>query len=203
MTACRNDESLYLDVIDAVLHLGRLGTGQLESLKNLLEQGSSVWTLSPDARSLQRRVEATAEDAFDLTIDPLDVASEELKQAWGRAYTRDADASDAWDHAIKAVEAALAPVVVPRQHKPQLGHVLGELRKTALWQLELPGLEGSHSVEPVVAMLELLWPNPDRHGSSHERRIPTLEEAQAVVHLAITVVQWARLNLIRRAPNAS
>jgi hypothetical protein len=47
-------------------------------------------------------------------------------------------------------------------------------------------------------MLRLLWPNPDRHGSPQNRRTPTLQEAQAVVHLAVTIVQWGREGQIVR-----
>jgi hypothetical protein len=48
-------------------------------------------------------------------------------------------------------------------------------------------------------MLRLLWPNPDRHGGTNSRQ-PSLDEAQAVVHLAVTIVQWARADLLTRCP---
>jgi hypothetical protein len=46
-------------------------------------------------------------------------------------------------------------------------------------------------------MLRLIYPNPDRHlGPDH--RVPTIEEARAGVHLAVTIVQWGRDDLIAR-----
>jgi hypothetical protein len=53
-------------------------------------------------------------------------------------------------------------------------------------------------VAPLIAMLALIWPNPDRHGSQEERRVPSQEEAEAVLHLAIALVQWCRKDVIRR-----
>jgi hypothetical protein len=46
--------------------------------------------------------------------------------AWTKAYGREPDASDASDHAIKAVEALLLPVVVPKQAQAKIGQVVGE-----------------------------------------------------------------------------
>jgi len=51
-------------------------------------------------------------------------------------------------------------------------------------------------------MLRLMWPNPDRHGGESSRQ-PSLVEAQAVVHPAVTIVQWARSDLRYSALMAS
>jgi hypothetical protein len=45
-------------------------------------------------------------------------------------------------------------------------------------------------------MIRLIWPNPDRHGNPNVRREPTLQEARAVVNLAVTLVQWGRDSLM-------
>lgn len=106
--------------------------------------------------------------------------------------------SDAWDHAIKAIEAVFIPLVVPAQAKPQLGHVIGELRsKGQAWQFVLPGAGQAHSVDGVLGMLDLVWPNPDRHGGAQSRP-PTVAEAEAVVHCAVTLVQWARAGALSK-----
>jgi len=57
-------------------------------------------------------------------------------------------------------------------------------------------------VAPLVSMLRLMWPNPDRHGGESSRQ-PSLVEAQAVVHPAVTIVQWARSDLRYSALMAS
>jgi hypothetical protein len=79
-----------------------------------------------------------------------------------------------------------------------LGHVIGARdRQGHLWRLGLPGADTGQSVAPPVAMLRLMWPNPDRHGGSPEHhRVPTIEEARTVVHLAVTIVQWGREGMI-------
>ena len=194
---CLADDEVFLDVVDATLGiLGRNSdTGWLE---DTLRSGNSAWKVAADRSSLQRRVDPTAQLAIEQAISPSDSASAELSEAWAKAYGRHPDPSDAWDHAIKAVEAILIPLVCPSQRNPQFGHVRGELRKPdTKWQLLLSDADGSHSVEPLLAMLDRLWPNPDRHVDG-KQRTPTLEEAQAVVHLAVTVVQWGRSGVITK-----
>ena len=161
-----------------------------------LARGGSIWWAT--AHGLERRVDPTVTAAFESATGTGDVASAELTEAWIRAYGRDPDPSDAWDHAIKAVEAILIPIVVSEQDKPQLGHVIGALdRRGHLWRLGLPGADAGQSVAPLVAMLRLMWPNPDRHGGSPEHhRVPTIEETRSVVHLAVTIAQWGREGMI-------
>jgi hypothetical protein len=66
--------------------------------------------------------------AFDSATAEADPASAELNEARIRAYgRRDEDASDAWDHAIKAVEAILIPIVVPEISRRTLGRVIQQL----------------------------------------------------------------------------
>lgn len=191
------NHELYLDAIDCALHLS--GGKDAVRLRDTLHLAGSVWTVSEDGTSLVRRVDVTAGQAFSAATSHADTASEELKEAWHNAYSRNPNASDAWDHAAKAVEAALIPLVVPTQAKPHLGHVLGQLRgQPQRWRLVLPGANEKHSAEPLVAMLDLIWPNPDRHASD-SRRVPSLEEAEAVVQLAVTIVQWARNGALESA----
>jgi hypothetical protein len=189
-----------LDVVDAVLYLKEMAPDSLQSLDELLMLGGSVWRVDPDGTRLIRRVDETAQAAFETASSPDDAASAELRVAWAAAYGRNPNASDAWDHSIKAVEAVLIPIVTPTKAKATLGDVVGILNSQgSQWQLDLHGHDGSQSVAPLVSMLRLMWPNPDRHGSGTSRA-PSLTEAQEVVHLAVTLVQWARCNaLLKRA----
>lgn len=193
------DDDVMLDVLDAVLHKGP-GLMTPASLRTVLAEGSSAWTVRHDDKALERRVDATAGTAFERALSADDAASAELAEAWSKIYGTHPDPSDAWDHAIKALESVLIPIVVPRKDKANLGSVAGVL-KAAPHQFEL-GLESpdgpSQSVKTLEGMIRLVWPNPDRHGGG-ERRTPSLDEAAAVVGLAVTMVQWARDGLIRSA----
>jgi hypothetical protein len=210
--------SVMLDIVDAVLHLYaslkrlepsfELPVSALQAslswdwkcseLGELLELAGSVWRVGPNRDRLVRRVDPTATAAFVRASSPGDVASAELKEAWTAAYGRNPDASDAWDHAIKAVEAVLIPIVTPNKAKATLGDVVGILNSQGqLWKLELHGHDGTQSIAPLVSMLRLMWPNPDRHGNQGSRQ-PSLVEAQAVVHLAVTIVQWARSGVLSK-----
>ncbi len=125
---------------------------------------------------------------------PGDQASAELVEAWAKAYGLAPDPSDAWDHAIKAVEAVLIPIVVPAKAKATLGDVLGALKANPKgWTFVLATSSSSLSnVETVEGLLRMMWPNPDRHGGGTLTRAPSLTEAEAVVQIAVTVVTWGR-----------
>ena len=82
---------------------------------------------------------------------------------------------------------------MPKKNKPNLGDVIGQLRgQPHLWKLGIRGQNRDNSVEPLVGMLTLLWPDPNRHGSPTPEPPASVEEARALVNLAVTIVQWAR-----------
>jgi hypothetical protein len=190
---CVNDEELCLDVVDCLLQFrDNFGPAVVEELSVPLTVGRSIWDTAPDGRSLVRRTDPTAAEQFKSAVAPNDVASEELAHAWDKIYGRHPDSSDAWDHAIKAVEAVLIPIVCPRKDKANLGSVAGVLQATPhSWKLAFDN-GGTGGVGTLEAMLRLMWPNPDRHQDGTVKRKPSRGEAEAVVHLAVTIVQWAR-----------
>ncbi len=195
VNAACDDEEFCLDLIDASLSVWGRYSNQSATLKNLLLGGGSVWTVADDYISLTRVVSDEVQSAFATASSVEDEASNELRQAWANAYGRNGDPSDAWDHAIKAVEDVLIAVVVPNNGKATLAHVIGELNgaNSAQWQMVLPGADKSNDVAPLVSMLRLMWPNHDRHGGVAPKRTPSVQEAQAVVSLAAVIVQWHRL----------
>jgi hypothetical protein len=193
-----------LNVVDAVLMDSvndPIGPGT-HDLDILLKEGGSAYCVNSSGAGLVRRADPSVTTAYNRAISPHDAASVELKEAWNAVYGRNPDASDAWDHAIKAVEHLLIPIVVPvdRQGKATLGQVLKLLEeKSGDWRLVLHGNDNSKSVAPLISMLRLIWPNPDRHGGSNQRQ-PSLAESQAVVHLTITIVQWGRDHILIPLP---
>lgn len=188
------DEEFCLDLLDAGLHVWE-AWNRWRALDAILVAGGSVWKVEGDKHvSLTRVVGDEQQAAFNQAVAAQDEISSELREAWSNAYGRGGDASDAWDHAIKALEEVFIPVVVPKQSKPNLGHVVGQLRNQGnLWKLVVPGKGQDHAVDPLVGILDLIWPNHDRHGGgSTPKRTPSPQEARAVVTLAVTLVQWHR-----------
>lgn len=189
----RSDEQFFLELVDGTLHVFDLLPVQVDALTRLLRVAGSVWTVAPDYRSLIRVVTDEIQSSYATATAVPDEASKELAEAWSNAFGRDGNPSDAWDHAIKAVEDVLIPAVMPNKLKANLGSVLGELagQNSPQWKLLVPGNNQDHDVAPLVAMLRLIWPNHDRHGGA-TKQPPTEQQARAVVTLAATIVQWDR-----------
>lgn len=182
------DDELMLDVLDATLAKSVIHSHK--TLHGLLRDAASVWTVTEDGRSLVRRVGRAAEVAYGDAVGVDDPASTELSEAWVAMYGTSPNYSDAWDHAIKAMEAVLVPVVAPNNPRATLGTVTAELEKGVKFVAFALG-----PVETLGAMTRLAWPNPDRHGGG-QGRAPEEDEASGVVHLAVTVVQWVRNGVI-------
>lgn len=191
LNAASRDDDLMLDVLDATLARGVMRGAK--DLRALLLDASSVWTVREDDRALVRRVDPTAEAAFRDAMSVEDPASAELREAWHALYGVNANYSDAWDHSIKAMETALVPVVAPNNARATLGTVTAELEKSVKFVEFALG-----SVSTLGAMTRLAWPNPDRHGGG-QSRAPEEDETSAVVHLAVTIVQWVRAGVVVRA----
>ena len=190
--ALRHDE-LFLDLIDGTLEIFNVGPTHAAALARLLSVSGSVWTVAADRKSLERVVSNESQATFEGATSVADEITTQLREAWANAFGRNGDPSDAWDHAVKAMEALFIPLIVPSQAKPNLGHAVGQLRNQGeLYRLVLPGKDLNHDVGPLVGILDLIWPNVDRHPGVATTRPPTPEEARAVVTLAATIAQWHR-----------
>jgi hypothetical protein len=180
-------------MVDATLDIFQPVSLVVDNLRRLLDLSGSVWTVTPDEKGLVRVVSDEAQATFKIATAVADEITTGMKEAWANAFGRNGDPSDAWDHAIKAMEDVLVPVVLPAQQNATLGSVLGHLRSQGnRWEMVLPGKDQSHDVSPLVAILELIWPNHDRHGGAAPKRTPSQQEARAVVTQTATIVQWHR-----------
>jgi hypothetical protein len=187
------NHEFFLDLIDATLDILGESQNDWRSLERMLTDGDSVWRVSEDRRSFASRVSDEAQAIYDAATSISDDAAKELREAWRNAFGRNGDPSDAWDHAVKAMEALLIPLVVPKEKKPNLGHVVGQLANQGhLWRMILPGKNGDNDVGPLVGMLNGIWPNVDRHSGVPTSRPPTDQEARAAVTLAAAILQWHR-----------
>jgi hypothetical protein len=187
---------LLLDMIDAALADG-VEEKDANELERLLTDGGSAWRVADDSNSLQRRVNPSAIEAFRTLAEG--VAATHLSVAWAAAYGRNPIPSRAYSEAIKAVEAATIPVVLPRDRMATLGKVIGELRHhPERWRLAVRTPEGGTDISTLLAMLRLLWEGQtDRHGTSTAPVPVTAEAAESAVHLAVTLVQWFHSGAVR------
>ena len=198
LAKARGDEGLFLDLLDNVLWRlnARLSSGRsaASDLESLLVSGGSAWRVAERSGhySLERRVDEAVVGAADEAMSS-PRAGALLAAAWSSAYGRNPNPSDAYRNAIRAVETAAQPVITPKDRLATLGKMIAAMRAAPhKWSLVF----SSHrDVDTVLKMFETLWKGQfDRHGTA-DTTIPvnvSLEEAQAAVHLAATLVQWFR-----------
>jgi hypothetical protein len=190
------DPALFLDILDMALRVVR-DRDAADSLRAYLVIGGSAWTVAVDGIGLERRVALAEGEAYAIATTPSDEASINLREAWDRVYGLHPDPSDSWDHSIKAVEAIFIPIVCPGD-KHNLGKVVGDLKaQPHLWNFVLESGGTVGSVQTLESMMRLIWPNPDRHEGGL-KRIPTQAAAAAVLHLAVTLVQWGRTGALSK-----
>jgi hypothetical protein len=172
------DDPKFLDAIDATLRW-RFGLYSWEQedaeiLEGMLAAGNSAWRVSQQLPGLERRVDPTITAAVGTTIATApEEAANHLRDAWTAAYGRHPDPDKAYATAVKAVEAAACPLVLPTTSTATLGRVRDHLRDApAKWELALPAKDGTPGqVTPVVGMMTSLWEGQrSRHAGTPSSR---------------------------------
>lgn len=189
--ACR-DEAVALRVADFLL---RLVPSSGDALEKVLADCSSAWRVGERAggAGLVRRVPEGVQAAAEEAMRAPGHAGPRLKEAWESVYGMNRNPTHAYAMAVKAVEDATIPLLVPKQSNANLGHVIGQLKNDGNWSLPLTREHPeAPTSETVIRMLQGLWKgHHDRHGGD-----PTApksvgqEEAEAAVMLAVPLVQW-------------
>jgi hypothetical protein len=104
---------------------------------------------------------------------------------------------------VKAVEAAVSPVVIPNERIPTLGKAIGQLRsRPNQFRIALVLANPETGVSSVTQMLDLIWMgHHDRHGRADSSApiAVSQREAEAAVHLAVTLVQWFKGEVVAKA----
>ena len=189
----------------------------VDELRHALTTGGSAYEVAaserPDGRqcyALQDRVPEAVRLAAESAMK-LDRAGEHLTLAWNAAFGRSPSPGDAYAKALKAVEAAARPILAPNDATTTLGKMIGDLKtREASIELALKGAcdssPGNEKDVPGVTiarlMIQLLLRSQhDRHDNPNPDAPPEVSqaEAQAAVHLAVTLVQWFSTGVIRRA----
>jgi hypothetical protein len=205
------------DLLDAIDHLVQMdwdelklpdivndealpGSDKLSGLERILAEGGSAYHVSIPHQRLERRVDETAADAVERSAAVSgDEAGRYLRHAWTATYGLHPDPTTAYREAVRAVEAAACPLVLPNDPKPTLGKAIAHLKQTSNnWALAIAG-DGAAGVAPLVAMLELLWTGQvSRHAGASTSRDQRQIEAEAAVALAATLVHWFAIGVVRR-----
>ncbi|WP_431236657.1 hypothetical protein ACQ86B_17095 [Mycolicibacterium aichiense] len=167
------------------------------TLKDYLLQSGSAYTVQAADKGrcyLTKRVPEGVQHAATAAFQKPN-AGKRLQVAWEDAFGVNPDASKAYWFAVKAVEDASAPVVIPNDSAPTLGKVISRMEQGG--QFNLPHLRedsraATHDV--LLGMMRMLWVGQyDRHGGLPQSPLPddvTQEEAESAVILAVTLVGW-------------
>jgi hypothetical protein len=108
----------------------------------------------------------------------------------------DKDPGSAYLEAVKAVEAASRPVVIPTDPSATLGKIVAALEaKPSKWAVVLE----TETIEDVTRRAAILWTTPhERHGSDEPAPPVTIEQAHAGFSLALGLVDYFARGLIYR-----
>jgi hypothetical protein len=196
----------FLDIVESVLHQSRdkesvgsnrdVGKECAIALERILQIGGSKWRVEND------HIEARVDDALREAVlrarteTKTTSASTHLRDAWTACYGRNPNPTLAYSEAIKAVEAAAAPVISPNDLKATLGTMLGQIRpKSTQWRFAIaPG-----SIDPVITAMSTIWDGQtDGHAGNRPTTPITQEAAQAAVLLAASVVHWFATGAVTR-----
>jgi hypothetical protein len=213
-----SDEQQLLDAVDTVLGLGvtarpgfvsrppslaeRFGW-HVEELRQILNDGRSVYEVSDTGRSLQRRVdkvvrEAATKAAASAQAAGRPEAARDLAVAWQAAYGLHPKPSESYRLSIRAVEDVSIPLLLPANPRATLGTVRGHLRDApGTWQLAIDAA----GTDPLLAMINLLWTGQtDRHAGQATLERVDQAAAEMAVHLAAILVQWFACGHVRPTP---
>jgi hypothetical protein len=204
---CVKNPDLFLSLVDMALRV--LGTGQhnasaIDDLESTLTIGGSAWMVAPDRRSLVKRVAPEAVEAAREIIDGGERAGEHLAEAWRHTYGRSPLPGTAYREAVRAIEASVCPVIIPKNPKGTLGTAIAALRDAPpdKFATVFANTGQTDPLGAVRGLMELVWTNQlDRHGSPDDSTPLHVshEQAQAALHAAVTLVQWFRHGVVKMA----
>ncbi len=209
----QEDRGLLAKIIDYALRDMMMGygaqalDGAVKELTLALEQsGANYVIVQPDPQyfrfRLEKRTLPTARAAVAAQARQPGNAATHLDKAWRAAFGRDPNPSLAYSEAIKAVEAAAIPLVLPNDAQATLGKIVGELRANPqkfqhVLTRDAEPVRGStlSPIQVVTAQADLLWSNQmDRHapGDPQPPTPITQQQAEHAVFIAVTLVQTFR-----------
>jgi len=202
----KTNPQLLLSALDLALrHVGKFRTMDylIGGLDTALREGGSAWMVAPDRLGLVQRVSPEVAGAVRAVIESGSRAGHHLGEAFRKVFGRDPDPSSGYREAVRAVEAAVCPVILAKHPKPTLGVAIAALRDAP------PGKfvtvfendpQDSKPIKAVCGLMSLVWQyQRDRHGTDDES-VPlhvSQEQAEAALFAAVTLVHWFQRGFVR------
>lgn len=194
--AVADDHNFLLDCAEWALAftdpVGMEGYRRIEKLTEILTLGNSAYAIRADGRGLELRILPEVRDQVQTVVDAAPGSpGEHLTAAWTAAYSRTPDSVRSYAEAIKAVEAAAASTISPKNLKATLGTMIRDMKAAPhKWTFAIARPNGD-SVEDVQRLMSLLWEGQtSRHGGVNPTVPETIEAARAATHIAATLVQF-------------
>jgi hypothetical protein len=122
----------------------------VEDLATRLAEAGSAYRLSALLSGLERRVDPTLTAAVAKAANSAgNSAADYLRAAWTAAYDLHPDPSAAYRDAIRAVEAVVLPIALPRDPTPTLGKAIKHLKDTSnRWKTAIQDKDGQGTIDP-------------------------------------------------------
>ncbi|HEU5157518.1 MAG TPA: hypothetical protein VFU43_11020 [Streptosporangiaceae bacterium] len=208
------DDVLLLDILDAALAENYYPVivnvysvtnasavpNKPSDLDGLLRDGGSAYCVNDAGNGLEWRVDETTTELNRHVMARSGQAGRHLKAAWQAAYGIRPEPTLAYAEAVKSIEAALIPLVLPDEPKATLGRVLQTWKKTApQWELAILDEHGeSAEISALVGLVGLIWKgHRDRHAGTPTAMKVSVEAAEMAVHAASMIVYWVNRHGLR------
>ena len=198
------DDRFLMQVVDylAATYTQRMYADVPQSIATLswhLDQNMSAVQVSPNESNvyrIRRRLPLGVEDSGVGAVERAsEQAGKHLIKAWSALRSLTPDTSLVMTEAIRAVEAAAGPVVIPRDKQQRLGKIAQALKARETWALVLKQRddgEPDHRMVLVGMIETLAYAEQHRHGGES----PSPLEALAHVQLASTLVAWFSTGIV-------
>lgn len=193
----RNNPNLLLQTVHFILgapemQLPSMSPSDIEDLDQILHDASSAWTVRLDKLGLQRRLSTAERSEQQRATQIVDPATQHLNAAIAAAWGPEENATEAYDEAVKALEAVLKPIVSPANDSTRLGTIVRDMRaKPNKWKLALSSDDSSEGVTVIAGLLDIVWTSHIRHAGDEFKK-HTIEESRDAISIAVMIIGITR-----------
>ncbi len=194
------NSDLFLDAVDFGLRVVSGKRDHMEAVGDLafhLNHARSVYTIGNDDGNdeIQYRQPLEMTRLVEEATSGRDRSALHIQEAWSNAFKLDANLNAAGAAAVKAVEVATKPVIIPNNDKATLGQIIRAMKdKPAKWETDS---EADRSLETVTDMMDQIWKGHYRHGDETKPFAASAAGTEMIVHLAVVVTHWFNSGKIR------